>query len=347
MGIRSITEDFRRMGLSNKGAENSLANMLGETSESDIDSDSDGDFDGDAMSIIEAYKRRRALRGKKKISAKRYRRSASGKAAARKSAKARRRPGAKRVAAKRRKKLAKMGGAKKGFARVLPGLRASDESMTMRQALIENLKSLEEAVERDPVSRFNEYVEAFNHIADLSEVLTLRCHEAGEEEMAEDMVLIALMAEAVLEDMEELNGALSSEIDEDLEEVLASAMETVSEALEDFSALEEDIDEDEDDEDDEIDEDEDEDDDDDEDEEDDLTERARRIAEAVKKKKKGGGEFTDADTGAKYSKKDLDAFEKSLVYGRKGGKWRKQRRKDISDPKGLAGYIARYGSFKR
>lgn len=341
MGIRSITEDFRRMGLSGRSVENSLANMLGETSENDIDSDSDGDFDGDAMSIIEAYKRRRALRGKKKISAKRYRRSAAGKQAARKSAKARRRPGAKRLASKRRKKLAKMGGAKKGFARVLPGLRASDESMTMRQALIENLKSLEEAVERDPVSRFDEYVEAFNHIADLGEVLTLRCHEAGEEEMAEDMVLVALMAEAVLEDMEELNGALDSEIDEDLEEVLASAMEAVSEALEDFSVLEED-DEDDDDEDDDLEEDEDDDDDED---GDDLTERARRIAEAAKKKKKSGGEFTD-DDGVPYGKKDLDAFEKSLVYGRKGGKWRKQRRKDIKDPKGLAGYIARYGSFK-
>ena len=359
---RSLVEDFQGMGLSDRAVQDSLSNMLGED-EDGFDDELD-DFeveDVDALNIVEAMKKIKKLRGKEKMKAVWYRRSAMGKKSAKKQARLHRLGSYKKKAAKRRKKLARAGGPKKGFRRVVSSRDYEGGSLT--EALIENLQELSESVDYDGGERFDQYVEAFNHIADLGELMALRYNEMGEEDLAEDVIGIAILAEEVLEEMEDFGGVVDLDEDENLEEALSEAMEIVGDQLAEYSEITENEDYD-----------------DDDDEDDELAEalavleaarsrkekgyvvttrekksmgRGRKAKTVTRKRtighgKSGKGEFTDQE-GVSYGMKDLDTFEKKLVYNRdaEGQSKSTKIRKDIKDPKGLAGYLARQGSFRR
>ncbi len=335
--LRSLTEDFQRMGLSENAVEESMFNLIGEDHEDDAEFDEEFDEeDEDALSIVEAYKRRKKLTGKKKIQAKKYRKSASGKRSAKKQAMQRKRPGVKKIAAKRRKKLSKLGGAKKGFIRQLPAS-TEWEGTGLSESLMENIQTLAEAVDRDEGGRFDEYVEAFNHIADLGELLTINYHGIDEEELAEEAADLAIAAEEMLEGMEDLDGVVSLEDDAMLEANLHVAMELVSAELENFTELHEEFEMDYEDE---LDEDFDDDDFDD-DDEDSLIEGARRAARAAKKggKKAKKKKFKGKVSKSGKSKTIAPGGTMAKLYARKG--------KSVRDPEAVGAFIARHGSYNK
>lgn len=308
MTLKSLREDFQQMGLSENRVNESMRNLLGEDFEQEINKDDDTLDDDeleddDPLAIIERRKRLKRKTGKEKIAGKKQRRSASGKRSAKKAAMARKRPGAKRAAAKRRVKLAKMGKAKKGYRRMVSS--KEFEGNSLHASLMENIQSLVEAVEIDPVERFDEYLEAFNHVADLGELLCLKYHGMDEDELANEALDVTLAAEAIIEGMEGLEGVVDAEDDATLEEALERAMDVVEDEMEGYNEIMEGLDEEDDDDDlgEDIDDDDFEDDDDDDDD----------LEEAKKKKKKG-----------------LSGFEKNLKKGRS----------DIRDPKKLAGWLA-------
>jgi len=410
MGVRTLKEDFQRMGLNEELAEDSVTALFGDTSGGELDEDQDDDdvlsvvesykgvrnragvpkiktkktgakygYDAihdhaidsakpptgkgneyrlgedededddddmseDALAVLEAYKyeKKRKVPSSEKARGRQKRRSGPGKVAARRSAKKAALP---MNVAKRKKRQAKMPPAKKGYRRVQSWFNYDGEGDEMREDILENLSILAEAIDKDPTDRFNEFVEAFNHIADIGEILTLRYHEMGEEDMAEDAIQLATSAEGILEQMEELGGALTLEADAALEQALAEAMEDTAEYMSDFEELaeeyedldEEDFDEDED------------------DEPSDILSAARRIAEAAKvakgkgrlkgKAKKGKGKKKKKKAKMGQIKKKtskLSKFEKALTKSGSG-----KKRKDIKNPEALGGYLRWYGPFNK
>ena len=262
---QGIREQFRSMGLTEEEISESMQYMLNE--DADLDEGEPEEEEGeDILSVVEAYKKVRKLRGKKKMQAKRYRRSAAGKKAAKKAAKRMKRIRKTSAYKRRVKKLAKMGGARKGYRRMV-----ADRDVDGTPNIIENIQSLAEGIDKEPEDRFGEFAEAFNHIADIGELLTFRYHSLEESEMAADVIGLAADAEEVISYMEGLDGVLTPEQDEELEEALSILMSAVAEALEEYGAITESEDED-DDEYDEYEEDEDIDEDEDDDEDDELDE---------------------------------------------------------------------------
>lgn len=300
----------------------------------------DDDMDEDVLDVLEGYRyeRKRKLSSAEKVQGEQYRRSSAGRMAARMAGMEARKPQKRLQRKKTAKKMGKLGPAKKGFRRVQSWTDYDGKGDEMREDILENLSILAEAIDKDPTDRFNEFVEAFNHIADIGEILTIRYHEMGETELAEDAIELATNAEAMLESMEELGGALTLEEDADLEEALAEALEETAAYMSEFESLMEDEDEDEDDEMDE-----------DEDDVSDILRAARSIAEAAKMakgKKKLKGAAKKFQTGRKKKAKlgsvkrktsKLSKFEKTLTKGRT----------DIKDPEKLGGYLRWHGSFNR
>jgi hypothetical protein len=116
----------------------------------------------------------------------------------------------------------------------------------MHEDIMESLGELAESLEREPTTRFDEYAEAFNSVADIGELLCLRAVNEDELELAQEAYALTLFAENALRGMEELGGALIQEDDEELEEALAIVMEELGGALEDFNLFEdEDLEDDE------------------------------------------------------------------------------------------------------
>jgi hypothetical protein len=92
---------------------------------------------------------------------------------------------------------------------------------------------------------FDEYVTAFNHIADLGELSAIKVFDE-DEDAAVDLISLSLGAEQMLKLMEDMGGALDEDEEAMLEEVLADAMEDVFTLMEEYGLFIED-DEDEDD----------------------------------------------------------------------------------------------------
>lgn len=373
MGNTTLMEDFRRLGLSeNESAP--LAKMMGEGVE-------DADEESDALDIINLYKteakkgkkkggkgsagkraakaglkkrgpvklvKTHRLKGMKKLQAQHQARTAGSKAY-----KAGYKLGQKTASKTQKAKHAALIGrksGKKGFRRVMSW--REYEGPSLSEELIQNLNILAESIDVDPSERFEKFVEAFNHIADLGELLTLKYHEMEDQEMATEMAQLASAAESVLESMEDLDGAIDPETDAQLEDILADAMEDVSEALDFYGEVlneqggedeEEDVcpdcEEDPcvcDDEEDEEDMDEDVDSDDDDLDESDESDEPDRLSVMIEAAKKAAKKVAKSK-GKSKGKSKVSAWEKGLAKGRK----------DIKDPDALGGWIQHYGSFNK
>jgi hypothetical protein len=367
MSLRTLKNDFEKMGLSEDVCTKALVNMLGEDTElkdedlEELEEDfedelEDLDDEDDEETILEAYKRVKRLRGKEKVKSKKYRRSAAGKKAALKQKLRRKKPGVKRQMAKRRKKLAKLGKAKKGFRRQLAASTehvGSEQEVNESSALVENMQELAEAIEGNSVGQFQGYADAFNRVADIGELLTLRGHDLKESELAVEAAELAESAETVLNMMEE--GIEDRQLSEDDEELLQEALEIataqVAELMEEYNVLVESFEEDEDLE--ELDEDFEEEDEDFEEEDEELDEARAK----GKVRKMTHGKATAMARDVKKSRSKQRAVKKHRKKTKSGSEILPKNytdafknvsaRRDVRDPEKLAGWIAHHGSYRK
>jgi len=243
MTVRSLEEEFRAMGMSDAETLRSLGNMgmLQESSDDedfedfeDYDDDDDyDDYDYDDYDDDELDESARRTRTHKT--------SAANKRKSRKYYKANkmeilrhRKRRAKSSAGKRAAKmLARM---PKGGAHVRRVVSSREMPADgLHESIMDSLGHLAESIEKDPCSRFDEYVEAFNHIADLGEIMAVNVvQEDNDMDAADDIIEMTVNAEDVLEMMEDFGGALDPEEDALLEEILEDAIEDVTALLEDF-----------------------------------------------------------------------------------------------------------------
>lgn len=257
MTMKTLEEDFQKMGLSATEIRESLdvvqekkADLEAEDSEDDfgdLDEDDFGYEDEDEDDLDDEEMDERVQR-MKKGSAKS--RKASKASYRQNKAKIKRKMKTKRKTSKYKRHQAKLSRAPKASGvrvrRVFDDVEDPGNGRnSLHESLMDELNVLGESLEREPASRFDEYVEAFNHIADLGELAAMRVMEE-DEDAAADLVSVSLDATSVLEQMEEMGGALSSEEDDMLEEALEEALTDVGEKFELYNLLNEDEDEDED-----------------------------------------------------------------------------------------------------
>lgn len=128
---------------------------------------------------------------------------------------------------KRQARLQKMS---KGGSRTRRVLSHVDDpgkgNSSFAEGILGELQVLAEAVDQEPRTRFDEFVDAFNQIADIGELIAMDISE-DDSDVAGEFVGMSLKAEGILKHMETLDGALSEEEDAELEETLADAMEEV------------------------------------------------------------------------------------------------------------------------
>jgi len=175
---------------------------------------------------------------------KKWLKTAAGQAYARKQMQKRKRPAFKKQAKKQRIRRKRAGGARKGYMMRAGVENPSEGKEAIHEDLMESLTDLAESIEREPVSRFDEYVTAFNALADLGELGAAKIMDE-DEDAAMDVLNLSLQAEEVLKLMEDMGGALDEDEDEVLEEALAQLMELAGELVEEYGLLLEDEDEEE------------------------------------------------------------------------------------------------------
>ena len=255
MTMRNLEEEFRSLGLSEKDTRDSLGHMgmLTEGDEARVDdSDEEEDFGDTFLSSEEGWEEEDDDLGE---GLKRTRTHKTSAAAKRKSKQYYK--GHKQAISRKRRRRAKSSAGKrsaallarmpKGGSRVRRVVSDRDVSTGggLHEGLIGELCSLAEAIDRDPSDRFQEYVEAFNYIADLGELLALRAINEDEDAEAAEIVMgLSVMAEDVLRGMSDLDGFLTPEQDAQYEETLNEALEDVWGALSAFELLSEDDDDD-------------------------------------------------------------------------------------------------------
>lgn len=252
MTVRPLEEDLQRLGLSDNEIRRSLNGMgvLEEGEEADFFEDDEeedfeeaylsdlaGDDDDSDDEVDESMRVMRMKKGtaKSRRLSKQYYKAHKGKIARK------RKQQRKTSSWKRHQKMLarapKASGAR--VRRVMSDVELPD-SGTLSEGIMGDLSELAESIDRDPKSRFDEYVEAFNYIADLGELLAMRALDEDDDEAASEVLDLSIIAESILKEMEEMGGALTPEEDEDLEEALDEAMEDVAEALDSFGLLAED-----------------------------------------------------------------------------------------------------------
>ena len=252
MTLKLLEEDFRRMGFSPAEICESMPHVSGSDEEAYfVDEDEEEDFEDVYLSDMVdetdsdmgegAYQKTHKMSSKAKRAAKLWRKQNPG--SVRKSNKKQ---------AKRRHKPAY----KAQMARIKPGtigkstgrrrvIKVSDVANpggglpAMNEELLQELSVLAESIRHEPVSRFDEFVEAFNHIADLGEMTAMNMMEE-DEDGARELLSVSLKAEAVLKDMEDMDGALDADEDRMLEATLADALQDVGELFESYGLLDED-----------------------------------------------------------------------------------------------------------
>ena len=213
MTFRKLEDNFRKMGLSESEIRMSLGNMgmLNEENEADSEDDLDGeDFETsfltneeDEEDLDEAFSRQRTHKStakERRLSRMNY---MSNKSAIKRKRKLKAHSAAGKRHAKLLAKLPKLGA---HMRRVFTDKDVPNEGK-LSESILEELSYLAESIDRDPVSRFDEYAEAFNNIADLGELLALRAvTEDNDEEAGELVIGLSVRAEDVLREMEEMGG---------------------------------------------------------------------------------------------------------------------------------------------
>jgi len=258
MSIKPLEEDFRRMGLSNNEIRESMRHMVSEKTEADLLSeDQEEDFGDDVYlsdlvdemeeeldsdpseedeleedALLEKLVRLHKGTAKQRRQAKQYYKR--NKSKINRAMKRKRRTGAYK---RHQAKLNKMS---KGGVRTRRVVSHREDPgagrPSMHEDLLNELNVLAEAIDREPRSRFDEFVEAFNHIADLGEMAAMQVMDE-DEEAAMELLSVSLKADAILKEMEDLGNALSLEEDEELEATLAEAMEEVGLLFEEHGML--------------------------------------------------------------------------------------------------------------
>lgn len=347
MTVKPLEEDLRRMGLGPNEIRESLrhiggraeADLLGEDAEEDFEDDvylSDMVDEDEELDEVKAT-RTHKMRGSAKTDSAAYERTHKTQRA---QARKRRARDPRVQAADKRRKAA--GPAKPHMRRSFMKRTSDVEDPgaglpTMHESLMDELGVLAESIEREPVSRFNEYVEAFNHIADLGEMAAMEFLDEDDEAAAE-LLGLSLRAESILKEMEEMGGALDAEEDAELEATLADAMEDVGILWDKYGLLAEDEDpEDDEDEDEELEEDE------IYDGENPFLDAASSLREARKQRpaKTAGRKVVKAGAPT-VTKKGRSKWAKSTTSSRQ----QLRGRSDVRDPEALLGYLRKVKAGK-
>lgn len=355
MSNKSLLDGFSKLGMTSREISEAMTPLGERFDKNGIDNGiGDNAYLSEEGSVEEGFVKLRplAVRRKAAKAAKIRRRSGSGKQAYLHQLKMAKTGVAKQKRKKHYKLLKARGGPKKGSRMMTASFDNPGKGLKiMSEKLMQNIMQLAEAIDRDPEDRFDEYAEAFNHIADIGELAAIQLMDV-DEEAAKDVLNLSLAAESVLKHMESLDGALTEEEDADLEETLQDAMESVGEYMTEYGLITEEDEEDDD-------EDEDEDDDDLEedylngDEDDDLLSAFRTLKEAraaVKAKgKKGRGKKEIKRMAPPKSRKIMTA--KGIKRKKGASNWSKKNpagnasskqianRGDVRDKEALLGYL--------
>lgn len=350
MVTRRLEEDFQRMGLSEREAGKALSFLKEDTDvdseeeETEEDSFEDDAYLSDLMgeddeeddelddddAMIERIVRLHKGSAKQRRAAKAYYRK--NKSKIRRAMGKKRKTGAYK---RRQKKLSKMSKGSGRSRRVIEGEMEENQ-------ILDDLALLAESMGDEPTSRFDEYVEAFNHIADLGEMAAMQIMEE-DEEAALELLELSLKAEAVLQDMENMGGALLEDEDDMLESSLADAMDEVGEMFENHGFLEE-SDEDED-----VDEDEDWDEDWDEDEDEEMDEEENPFFDMADELREARGKKKVVRPAKRKSRKVLNPDSVKTkrgpsawgkLHGPGASKKQLAGRKDVRNKQALLAYLA-------
>lgn len=242
MLFRTLFEDFSSLGMTPREISEATAPLGGK-----VDGVDHGDVDGIGYlfsgsangSVDEGYVKLRSLAVRKKAAkaARLRRKSGAGKAEYLNQLRLARSSMAKTKKRKHYKLVMARGGPKKGHRFMTASVEDPGKGLEiMSEKLLESVMQLAEAIDRDPQERFDEYVEAFNHIADIGELAAMQLME-DDEEAARDILNLSLAAESVLKYMEGLGGSLEEDEDAELEETLAEAMESVGDYMAEYGFL--------------------------------------------------------------------------------------------------------------
>jgi hypothetical protein len=271
MTLRTLEEDLRRMGLSDREIHSSFPSLMEGKDEDEMDledefsgenedfeedaylSDMTGgedDEDGTSDSFIESLSddvldviaeeqglgegfvklAQAGVRKKRRRKMKKWLKTAAGQRYMMKKLRMSKSSAGKMKQEKYRRRSKARGGPRKGY-------RMEDMGGDSTSALMESISELASSLDHDDEGRFDEYVEAFNHIADLGEVAYMNLIDE-DEDAAKDVLNLSLAAEKVLKKMEDMDGSLTEEEDVMLEETLADAMESVGEYMEKYDLFE-------------------------------------------------------------------------------------------------------------
>jgi hypothetical protein len=271
MTLRTLEEDLRRMGLSDREIHSSFPSLTEGKDEDEMDledefSDENEDFEEDAYlsdmaggeddeegasdsfieslsdDVLDEIAEEQGLgegfvklaqvgtRKKRRRKMKKWLKTAAGQRYMMKKLRMSKSSAGKMKQKKYRRRSKARGGPRRGYR-----MEGSEGDST--SALMESISELATSLDHDDEGRFDEYVEAFNHIADLGEVSYLNLVDE-DEDAAKDVLNLSLAAEKVLKKMEDMDGSLTSEEDAMLEETLADAMESVGEYMEQYGLFE-------------------------------------------------------------------------------------------------------------
>lgn len=130
------------------------------------------------------------------------------------------------------KKLAARGGSKKGKM-----FRENDIPNAFESSVLEDIAELANAMDHDPGEQFESFSTAFNGLADLGE-LAAGSIISENEDVARAFAGVAVGAEAVLREMEKMDGIVTLQNRRMLESTLADAMDNVGTLMSKHNVLE-------------------------------------------------------------------------------------------------------------
>lgn len=227
--MRTIMEDLEQMNLSDKDKADAIGEIMAMDGDEFDDESPEGVIDEAKRGVL---KKRRSTSGERA----QWRKTAKRRKA---KTKALHKKGAWKSLERKREKIrarrkGKSAGARKFFS---TGLRMSGiDYSEYGDPILESIGSLIEASESGG-GRKEDYTEAFNLIADIGELLILRYHEAGLQEMVDDSAELAIDAEMMVEELGEMDDVLTEDEDLSLEEVLSDAVNAVMVCMESYSRM--------------------------------------------------------------------------------------------------------------
>lgn len=243
---KTIGEIFGEFGMTRSQISEAVRAMKSGADSFDIDDDlgcdSNVDVDDSEPAIGEGFQRLKSLmarisqRKKNKL----YRKTSSGRQAYKRQLMKSKTSSYKRKEKIHNRKLRAAGGPRKGqrfLTTAVESVGAQEGLIIMSNKLLESVERLARAVNRDGSKAFREFVEAFNHVADIGELGAMKLLDE-DEDAASDVIELSLRAESVLKRMETMGGTLTEEQESMLEATLADAMDMAGDLLSEHNLIE-------------------------------------------------------------------------------------------------------------